>query len=1166
MENKIKDNKFHISGFYKVLLGSFLFIFSITIFVLIKSMVVGAANEVVYSVSAAIGTSSTDTNAISLSQDDTASIEGWETGTSRYININVSRPEGVISDDTTYILEVKLPIQFYFVGTLPTTSATYAKVVSFTVNEGFSVNAQNGVTTYSPNSQSGTLRITIDTSVQNFTCPLVISYDDNLWGKFTGKRITPDGVYPLEISILSVEDNVTSTDDSVHLYSVTSGAGYDWEAYNYYSINNGVSYSLTHVTLGYDSTLYMQLQGNDYGHIGVYRYYKELVYTVSLPYITCNGTNYYLEYVPGSVSSAYGSVEEEYDEVNHKVSFKLKNVYFSTNSVLVTGMQYVLPDDFPRDSEVSGKVTFDIVVSGKDIADNEGVFRKRTNMYDYAVTFMPINEDVEIYSHIGKMYATVDMPIEDGIVVFLGNFQVQNVGAGDSSEKTINVVFDTENTKALRVTTMNLPSDTLSEYLQVSYKLIDANGEPVTIDGKSSWTISIKNAYYGKSTNVNANTRIYRSMLPEEHQKYFFKEITYDIKKIPASTLLFLRTNEMTINSGGCFYGYFAGAEGVTAKSTMTISSPEAYNIDDFSYTFNSIGSYCRNSGWMLEKASISSPSITAGESSTLRFEIYSHDKMGYAYYYKEYENLINGGCGWLDDITVGIVLPDGMSLNEESISAVTNKNIVIDVESVTCTDSTIDQGYNYWEIKLKKGTVIGLFTESLSALENGKSLIMTMTIDTDRKMDTTSVQFHGNVFIAGDQQENIRYTSCGVIDRYDINNNSITKDYVIGLHKNLSTLGLTVNADNALLDITDTLTVKRDGEDSSSGKTVTMYTESDIVEYSLNIYSWNDGKAEDFIYYLPIVKSGAVIDEQYMISEADFSFDLLGIPNVTGNDIYEFEYSNVNLGYDDILTNSNITWYTANDLNGSNPPIKWADVTLIKITLKAGEYIESGYNTTISLDLKYNGSDFESDVANSSVAAWKSSGYYTYFKADQEVTGHFPTSINTVNLKNIILKFKKVDDEDNSVELSGAEFNLYRLVCNSERHNHDEVINVDNLSTCWELFASDIESPEIYFSQLYPDTVYRLIETEAPFDRIKPAGQWSVVTSAEGISSITTIGNALDFVVVSDDYYLPNARIKKLPSTGVNEIPQYSSVGIVLMILSIGLLTCVMYSIKIKK
>lgn len=160
-----------------------------------------------------------------------------------------------------------------------------------------------------------------------------------------------------------------------------------------------------------------------------------------------------------------------------------------------------------------------------------------------------------------------------------------------------------------------------------------------------------------------------------------------------------------------------------------------------------------------------------------------------------------------------------------------------------------------------------------------------------------------------------------------------------------------------------------------------------------------------------------------------------------------------------------------------------------------------------------------------------------------------------------IDFEFTKVTSEDNETEISGTVFELYKLVCKDLSHNtedHEFLIDTNDVNPCFEKVDEQISGSvensggKVKFSNLSPEQEYRLVETKASLNRIKPIGQWRVIfENGKTVPTITSVGDDLPpaFIVNEDDTLsLPNMPIFNIPLSGNIGTIVFYSVGIILV------------------
>ena len=175
--------------------------------------------------------------------------------------------------------------------------------------------------------------------------------------------------------------------------------------------------------------------------------------------------------------------------------------------------------------------------------------------------------------------------------------------------------------------------------------------------------------------------------------------------------------------------------------------------------------------------------------------------------------------------------------------------------------------------------------------------------------------------------------------------------------------------------------------------------------------------------------------------------------------------------------------------------------------------------------------------------------------------------NVNAGLLKKINLKFIKVAEENHENTIGGTEFKLYKLNCteHEEGYHDNEQIDTSNVNSCWELVGTEESSSnkedegKVEFKDLQLEEEYRLVETKASINRIKPDGQWKIelvymeneednannensestgnnqditINGNIGIQ-ITAIGNPPGFIKENGELLLPNRAYFEFPTSG---------------------------------
>ncbi len=211
--------------------------------------------------------------------------------------------------------------------------------------------------------------------------------------------------------------------------------------------------------------------------------------------------------------------------------------------------------------------------------------------------------------------------------------------------------------------------------------------------------------------------------------------------------------------------------------------------------------------------------------------------------------------------------------------------------------------------------------------------------------------------------------------------------------------------------------------------------------------------------------------------------------------------------------------------------------------------------------------------------------------------------NVNAGLSKKINLEFIKVAEENHENPIGGTEFKLYKLVCteHEEGYHDNEKIETSNVDTnCWELIGTEEsisnaenkeEDGKVSFKDLQLGEEYRLVETKASLNRIKPEGQWKIefVYIENGESStnnensestennqeitingnveiqITAIGNPPGFIKEKGELLLPNRAYFEFPSSGSIGSKTIYQIGIVIFTLGMIILISRKYIVRKK-
>ncbi|MBP3596087.1 MAG: hypothetical protein J6J60_01620 [Clostridia bacterium] len=936
-----------------------------------------------YNLNAIISDSSEYTNPVSLTTEG-IDISNWKYNTSKYLQIN---PQ-ILDDDYTYAVTIELPKELYVVGTEIELPSGFSDV-EFTKNENIDVN--NGQV-YEVKPFSGKLEYTLDTTVTSATIQLELKYDEVLWDKQENSIITQEGIKPITIKLLRMEsDNNITVIKEVSVKKATADIGQNIQPNIYYLQSDTTEVLNQPVILSQDIAPRLKvLFSTELDNISWY--YDKLVIKVELPYYEDeSGNKNYLEIDTTKLNLiAFSDPEYIVDTATEGIStITINKPYFSSGEFVQIYFKTL------KDELLDSNQTQYIFSKGKIEAFADSITQnKNIKIYSKDVENITIQtntyEDVNFLNDF--MYTEIAKNKPDEVVARLGGFYLRNTGTKKSCLKQVIQEFDIKNTNDIKVTNINLSTDRIQEFVNIEYTLVDEDGNQVYFDDKgnvvtnindnvnSSWNISIKNDNYNE-TGTHKTVSLSRKQLIESHRNYFFKTIKYELKEIRANDNLFSVDAQ---TGSGNFYGYIQFDENSYSdiQSKMTILSPNNEEIDDISTTAIIYLTEKLKFGAFFNNLSISENAIVAGESFRLQGEL---EVLPYPY----------GSATWLKDIVIGLVLPNGISLNEQGVK-------IEPINNQEITDLVIDTkdlGNNntLWTIKYPSSTYIGYYDETLSYLEGRKSTKFNIQIDTDAALNSTSVQLNNILYAAGINQTNVadgQYSYTKAIDTYDLNENNIMDDDIIGINL-ADTINCQIIAKSEILDIKSSVILNTDGNIGEEKNEITTITEKDFVIYNVDIKNLNGGIATDFEGFIPICKNNLGRDKYLIKSEINDSYDfkLQGPATLTGNNNFTLSYTfEDGLTYETAKTCS--TWYSEETINNDDT-LLWENVTMIKVT--ANSQIENLNETRISLNLRYGGREYLSEVGMKNI--WKSSYYYSYNINDRITNGNYSTNEVSVSL-----------------------------------------------------------------------------------------------------------------------------------------------------------------------
>lgn len=465
-----------------------------------------------------------------------------------------------------------------------------------------------------------------------------------------------------------------------------------------------------------------------------------------------------------------------------------------------------------------------------------------------------------------------------------------------------------------------------------------------------------------------------RNMLPEAHRSYFFKSLEYTIERIQVGARLYAWQSNSALNGAGNIFGYVTEDVQDGEKFTHTIWVTSANtSIANLTKTITTTARNNSKPTYMIRNVTMSQTNIQAGESVNIQGRI---EGVSYPY----------GNSTWIKNISLGVVLPKDVSINEQAITAVTSTKISI--TTFTLEKRELETGNNLWIIRFPKDICIGYATEKLGVLEGGIYITFHLQLDTSYTMNNATLFAREMLFAAGYKQQNGAggsYSWARATDTYDLNENNSTTDYIACMDAREST-NCQIVSQTAMLDVTDSISITNNANTTPESHQGAIPSPEAIIQYHLDISCSSGGHVEGFEYYIPVPKMTSGIDT-FLIEEIGFDTSLIEMPQITGSDVLSVVYT-----FEPGLTYTSVkdvtTWYTAEEIENTET-LQWEDVTMLQLTMKNG-VMENGDKTRVTLQTKYTGTQFPEEAGMQNV--WHSGGFYVHINGDRETAGNYAT------------------------------------------------------------------------------------------------------------------------------------------------------------------------------
>ena len=910
---------------------------------------------------------------------------GWNYNNIARLNITLSE----LDIDIVYKLVIKMDSTLYLpVDVLPCPAGATA---SFEKNDPISV---NGNQTYEGQPFSGTITYTFNSessktvAIDNFE--LEFKYDEILWNNLANDSLKSGSDPVLSVQLI-VEEEVL---DEKNLLDITT------EVAGQHSFNAGFRYgnniNSNSFEARYDDLITFGIGNNSsYFHTG--QYYKQLNIELDIPYYSDGDSKYYLKYdvndIKVFIKSNVALNKSYYDLVatEDKILIQLNDFYTTTSSLLN------IPFTFPQDTKlINNENYYPFKGEVKTYVDGDPNLSIYSSAEKFTITLNTKEESkLTLHSATWKVYYDNKTNVQP-----FGGVSVGNDG-GDSGRIKLIYDFDVNFTDedALFVTTMRLPIDNVTSVFEVKYSLIDENGNLIYFDSSGNivpegtpgalkyWSANVTNPYKGKVLYYHNAIMFNRSNIRADHRQYYFKTIEHVLGCVESGFKSWHSGAPLSNSaSSGTFWGYakFRNSSS-TATTNVKIFEEDGSGTFNLKYDKNLITSSTNNNAvpYGMTNGKVSTNIIEAGNSFTISGRV---STLSYPYSANNLLNNVN------NNIILGFKLPEGVTINSAG-SIFTNSSETIEINIKNITIQPLSDGDNLWIVELEGGESIGYYAEDLNAISNGAYIKFTVAFNTSLATSGTTLYVKNISYASAANTQNSAsgtYADMSIIDEFDLNGNGSVSDKIGCFRAEFNSLTVQIIGKNATLDITDSVSINNVLSEQLDNK---LEKYDDIISYELNINCTSGGRAEDFVYYIPIVKKTSIIDNQ-LIFKAMYSLKLNSvvtvINSISENGVKIFYSFDTNITYENVNIS---TWYE------TIPSEKIVEeVTMIKIVSKSGT-IENGSVSSIRLSMSYEGEELDYASDAGMYNSWTSRGQYKYLIGDRGIAGHYSTDINNLNI-----------------------------------------------------------------------------------------------------------------------------------------------------------------------
>lgn len=648
--------------------------------------------------------------------------------------------------------------------------------------------------------------------------------------------------------------------------------------------------------------------------------------------------------------------------------------------------------------------------------------------------YIPEQVDVKLVSsyadtsgYIAKRYIYEGLSRANGHTGALGFFDIHNEGTMDSPEVEVKFTFNTDNDDKAKyyVTRVNLPVYGNAQGTTVQFVL--ENDEGQTVSGTKKYT---------NTSSFACQVAELRSAASVDYT-YYIKSLSYQTKlqkgiNYHAETAHLHRNR---VADSGLFSGYIEGALNSEAKAVMSIQAAEgstAITSDGkvaLSATEKSTVSDQDYIAYTLNEIKLNtnqtSQSITAGNSTTISFGATISNEE----YARSGTNQVNGYHVFRDGIFY-MCLPDGVSIPGKEQGTIRSNGTTIEAKSIEKLENaevTVGNVKAYWwKIEADGLNTIG-----------GAAFSVEVQLATSEKMAGLTWNFQ-NCIAVRPKNQIASWGAAGTLNNvYNAttemqgSSSETTKALAAYLAGNNETMGLGMNMYNGSVNARLTIaraeaklavtTVLKSGSDTAQQSNISISDETQEVLYQIDISSTDGGHAENFYYYIPVVKKESILDKDALISENEYGMKLLS--EIQVQTIKQAEKKDVpfQIAYttDESLNSTSIQ---GTEVNWQESVSDYSQVTAVRISTKANSTVESGDEYLVTVPLQYDNSNEDFAKMAGTQVQWRSFGHYTYNRNGAATTNTYPSGTNSVTVQ-----YKKdLTGSPTTIELdTGADVNL---------------------------------------------------------------------------------------------------------------------------------------------